>query len=80
MEDGHATRPTDPFIVRKPFQEPRKNCADMATFNAAVQLNKILLMAYRALGQPFPPKITDPLRALVIKMVRGDADKQQPKP
>jgi hypothetical protein len=37
-------------------------------------------MAYRALGQPFPPKIADPLRDLVIKMVRGDSDKQQPKP
>ena len=77
MEDGHATRPTDPFLVRKPFQESR-NRADMAAFNAAVQLNKILLMAYRALGQPFPPKIADPLRDLVIKMVRGDAGEQNP--
>ena len=46
MEDGHATRPTDPFVVRKSFQQARSN-ADMALFNAAVQLNKILLTAYR---------------------------------
>jgi hypothetical protein len=72
MEDGHATLPTDPFVVRKPFQEIR-NRADMAAFNAAVQLNKILFMAYRALGHPFPQEIADPLRNLAVKMVRGDA-------
>ena len=77
MEDGYATRPTDPFVVRKIFQDARSS-ADMAAFNAAVQLNKILLMAYRALGHPFPPEIADPLRDLVVKMVRGDAGKQQP--
>ena len=77
MEDGHATRPTEPFVVRKPFQRARSN-GDMAVFNAAVQLNKILLMAYRALGHPYPPEIADPLGAFVVKMVRGDVDKQQP--
>jgi hypothetical protein len=77
MEDGHATRPTDAFVVRKPFEEARSS-ADMAAFNAAVQLHKILLMAYRALGNPFPPEIADPLRALVVKMVRDDAGKKQP--
>jgi hypothetical protein len=77
MEDGHATRPTDPFVVGKPFQPARSN-ADMAVFNAAVQLNKILLMAYRALGHPYPPEIADPLGAFVVKMVRGDVGKQQP--
>jgi hypothetical protein len=77
MEDGHATSPTDPFIVRKPSQ-PARSSADMAAFNAAVQLNKILLMAYRALGYTYPPEIADPLGAFVVKMVRGDAGKQQP--
>jgi hypothetical protein len=77
MEDGHATSPTDPFIVRKPSQ-PTRSSADMAAFNAAVQLNKVLLMAYRALGYRYPPEIADPLGAFVVKMVRGDAGKQQP--
>jgi hypothetical protein len=77
MEDGHATRPTEPFVVRRPFQRAQSN-GDMAVFNAAVQLNKILLMAYRALGHPYPPGIADPLGAFVVKMVRGDVDKQQP--
>lgn len=77
MEDGHATSPTDPFIVRKPSQSARSS-ADMAAFNAAVQLNKVLLMAYRALGYTYPPEIADPLGAFVVKMVRGDAGKQQP--
>jgi len=77
MDAGHATRPIDPFVVRKPFQEAQSN-ADMAVFNAAVQLNKILLMAYRALGHPYPPAIADPLGNFVINMVRGDVRKQQP--
>jgi len=72
MEDGHATRPADRFVVRKPFQAG-ENRADMAVFNAAVQLNKILMMAYRALGQTFAPKIADPLGAFVVKMVRNDS-------
>jgi hypothetical protein len=75
MEDGHATRPAHPFVVRKPSQGGGGN-ADMAVFNAAVQLNKILLMAYRALGYPYPSEIADPLGAFVVKMVRGDAAKQ----
>jgi hypothetical protein len=77
MEDGHATSPTEPFIVRKPSQ-PARSSADMAAFNAAVQLNKILLMAHRALGYTYPPEIANPLGAFVVKMVRGDAGKQQP--
>jgi hypothetical protein len=56
MEDGYATRPTDPFVVRKIFQDARSS-ADMAAFNAAVQLNKILLMAYRAWDIPFHRKL-----------------------
>ena len=48
----------------------------MAAFNVAVQLNKILLMAYRALGYTFPPEIADPLGAFVVKMAKGDADKR----
>jgi len=66
------TRPADRFVVRKPFQAG-ENRADMAVFNAAVQLNKILMMAYRALGQTFAPKIADPLGAFVVKMVRNDS-------
>jgi hypothetical protein len=77
MDSSHATRPTDRFVVRKPFQDAQSN-ADMAVFNAAVQLNKILLMAFRALGHPYPPKIADPLGDFVIRMVRGDAGTQQP--
>jgi len=77
MESGHATRPRDPFVVRKPFQDGKSN-ADMAVFNTAVQLNKILLMAFRALGQPFHPKIADPLGQFVVRMVRGDSGAQQP--
>ena len=75
MEDGHATRPTYPFVVRKPFQGGPGH-ADMAVFNVAVQLNKILLMAYRALGYSYPPEIADPLGNFVVKMVRGDAAKR----
>lgn len=77
MEDGHATRPTDPFVVRKPSQFGRNN-AEMAVFNAAVQLNKILLMAYRTLGEPYPPEIAEPLGAFVVKMVRDDPGVQLP--
>jgi len=77
MEDGHATRPTDPFVVRKPLRAGRST-ADMAVFNAAVQLNKILLMAYRALGYTFAPEIADPLGDFVVKMVRNDTGTHQP--
>ena len=71
MEPGNATRPTHPFIVRKPFQESQST-ADLAVFNTAVQLNKILLMAFRALGYPYDPKIADPLGDFVVRMVRED--------
>jgi hypothetical protein len=77
LEDGHATRPAHAFVVRRPFQAGGNN-ADMAVFNAAVQLNKILLMAYRALGLPYPDEIAAPLGAFVVKMVKEDVEKQQP--
>jgi hypothetical protein len=71
MEPAHATRPRDPFVVHKPFQNNQSN-ADMAVFNTAVQLNKILLMAFRVLGRPFHPTIADPLGDFIVRMVRGD--------
>ena len=42
MEDGHATRPTDPFVVRKPFQPARSN-ADMAVFNCAYRKSQTVI-------------------------------------
>jgi Family of unknown function (DUF5677) len=77
MEDGHATRPAQRFVVRKPFQDGHSS-ADMAAFNTVVELNKILVMAYRALGHSYPSEIADPMGDLIFKMVRGDAGKQQP--
>jgi hypothetical protein len=77
MEPFHATRPNHPFVVHKPSRHTQSN-AEMAVFNAAVQLYKILLRAYRALDHPFPSKISDPLGNFVIKMVRSDSGKQQP--
>jgi hypothetical protein len=84
--------PRDPGTLEHVFHFPLmasvqvervSDCVREATpiwpvFNAAVQLNKILLMAFRALGRPYPPKIADPLGDFVIKMVRGDAGKHQP--
>jgi hypothetical protein len=77
MDAGHATRPTNRFVVRKPFQDAQSN-ADMAVFNTAVELNKILVMAFRALGNQYPSAISEPLGNFVIKMVRDDVGLQQP--
>jgi hypothetical protein len=76
MEPAHATLPTHPFMVRKPFQET-KRIADLAVFTTAVQLNKSLVMAFRALGHPFHSDIADPLGAFIVKMVKEDPGKQQ---
>ncbi len=69
--DAHATELGDPFSVRKGFEGGKAN-ADLAMFNTAVQLNKILLMAFRALGQPFDLAIADPLGDFVRDMVKED--------
>jgi hypothetical protein len=72
--DAHATSPRHPFSVREASKGGEAN-ADMAVFNSAVQLNKILLMAFRAIGEPFDSSIADPLGDFVIRMVREDSGK-----
>jgi Family of unknown function (DUF5677) len=67
--DIHATPVRHPFSVRKAFEVGQVN-ADLAMFNTAVQLYKILLMAFRALGQPFHPAIEEPLGAFVKRMAK----------
>lgn len=77
MQPAHATWPTHRFVVRKPSQYAQSN-ADMAVFNVAAQLNKILLMTFRAMGHAYPPEIADPLGDFVIQMAKDDAGNQQP--
>lgn len=77
MEPFHATKPDKAFVVHKPSRNAQ-SLADMAVFNTAVELYKILLRAYRALDHPFPDDISKPLSDFFVKMVRGDGGQQQP--
>jgi hypothetical protein len=62
--DAHAVRPGEPFFIKGSQKDD--STAGTAVFNVAVYLWKILVMAFRAIGHPFDPKISDPLWKFLV--------------
>lgn len=65
--DSHAVLPLEPFLMTA-APKAGKHTAGLAVFNTGLYLNKILVMAFRALGRSFPEGLADPLGELLISM------------
>ena len=70
--DSHAVMPLEPFLMTA-APKRGKHTAGLAAFNAGIYLNKILVMAFRALGRPFHPGIAEPLGNLLTDMSKRAA-------
>jgi Family of unknown function (DUF5677) len=67
--DAHITEPLEAFRVQ--IAPHRSSVGDSAVFNAALYLYKILRMAFPAIGQPFPPKLSEPLETLLQQLAEA---------
>jgi Family of unknown function (DUF5677) len=68
--DSHVTEPGRAFLVQiAPY---RNRVDESAVFNTALYLHKILRMAFTAIGQPFPSKLSDPLEKLLMQLAEGE--------
>src|SRR5262249_29219348 len=64
--DAHAVRRGEPFLIKG--SQENDATAGLAVFNVGIYLWKILLMAFRAVGHPFDPKISEPLWAFLVSL------------
>jgi hypothetical protein len=68
--ESHVAEPHQAFSVQI---APYRNRVDNpAVFNTALYLYKILRMAFPAVGQPFPPKLSEPLEKLLQQLVEAE--------
>jgi hypothetical protein len=70
--DNHAATPGKPFKIFNPKTDPqvrRTNLAEMALFNTAITMHKILVAAFRSLGQQYPEKLSKLVEACVRSFV-----------
>lgn len=66
--DNHAAAPGKPFKVFNPQTDPparRTNLSEMALFNTAITMHKILVATFRSLGQQYPEKLSKRVEACV---------------
>ncbi len=76
--DSHAWSPPikewqrfEPFkVYMAPYRG--KHTAGLAVFNTGVYLHKILLTAFRAIGQPYPDELSKPIERLLKGMSAHD--------
>ena len=66
--ETHAWEPPKSWESFKPFSVNiapyrGKHTSGLAVFNTAIYLHKILVLAFRALGQPYPVTLSKPLEA-----------------
>jgi hypothetical protein len=65
--NSHVAGPRETFVVQVALD--RTQGVEMsAVFNTALYLLKILKMAFRAIGQPFPAKTSAPLEKLLLQI------------
>jgi len=70
--ESHAVLPLEAFRVSiAPYRGA--HTAGLAVFNTGAYLNKILIMAFRAIGHPFHAGIADPLGDLLLAMTKKEA-------
>ena len=70
--DNHAVTPEKPFRVYTPetgIPVRRTDLGDMALFNTAMTLHKILVSAFRSLGLSYPEELSEPIEACVKSFV-----------
>jgi hypothetical protein len=71
--DDHAAAPGRPFRVYDPVTGTsvrKTDLGEMALFNTAITMHKILLAALRSLGQAYPDELSKPIEACVKSFVR----------
>ena len=71
--DNHAATPEKPFKVYDPqtgTPARKTDLADMALFNTAITMHKVLVAAFRGLGHTYPEKLSKPIEACVKSFVR----------
>jgi hypothetical protein len=70
--DNHAAIPHKPFKVYNPQTGTplrRTDLGDMALFNTAITMHKILIAAFRSLGQTYPDELSKLIEACVRSFV-----------
>jgi hypothetical protein len=73
--DSHAVLPLEPFLMSMaPIRG--QHTAGLAVFNVGIYLNKILVMAFRALGRPFDASLADRLGDLLVNMSKHQGTKK----
>ena len=65
--ESHAVIPREVFAVRV-AQHSGEHTADLAVFNSAHYVQKILILAYRVTGHTLPDEVAKPLAAVIIRM------------
>ena len=65
--DSHVVEPRQAFVVQI-APERAQVMETSAVFNTALYLDKILRMAFRAIGQPVPTKVFEPLEELLLRL------------
>ena len=72
--DSHATLPLEPAVMTSAPGGGR-HTAGLAVFNTGIYLHKILVMAFRSLGQPYDETLANPLEVLLRTMSKRGAQK-----
>ena len=70
--DNHAAIPGKVFRVYSPEKGTpvrRTNLGEMALFNTAITMHKILIAAFRSLGHSYPDHLSRPIEACVKSFV-----------
>lgn len=65
--ESHAVIPREAFAVRI-GPKRGEHTADLAVFNCALYVQKILILVYRVIGHPLPEKLANPLAVVVTRM------------
>jgi hypothetical protein len=71
--DSHAWDPPKAWETFKPFSmytapHRGKHTAGLAVFNTGLYLHKVLALAFRTLGQPYPDELSKPIAELLTSM------------
>jgi hypothetical protein len=75
--ESHAVYPRQPFSIHN-APARMKYAEGMAAFNTAVQLHKILMSAFRAIGHDYPPGLRERLGNLLLSMIGKEPAKAMP--
>jgi len=80
--DSHAWEPPKSWERFKPFSvliapHRGKHTAGLAVFNTGLYLHKVLVLAFRTLGTPYPDELSKPLEQLLTSMSKDEDDREK---